>query len=188
MPQAKLIQAVPHQNICGTTRQTCHQFDVQLLSLTSHWTLRWALPTAQRIQIMYLPWMQQPCGTEYFAFLVRNISLKTIELTSRSTLDTTVVAPQYDNKYLVFESKLKELFEICTTCLKHCTASFTCVGSFLRVESRCADGHVFSWESQPYIGNKPAGNVLLSAAILFSGANPIPTLRMLELINVMVSH
>ncbi|XP_064467324.1 uncharacterized protein LOC135378269 [Ornithodoros turicata] len=62
----------------------------------------------------------------------------------------------------------------------------SCVGSLLRVKCYCPDGHIFCWESQPYIANKPAGNVLLSAAILFSGASPIPTLRMLQLINVKI--
>ncbi|XP_064467916.1 uncharacterized protein LOC135378751 [Ornithodoros turicata] len=94
------------------------------------------------------------------------------------------VDPQEEPKYIVFESKLKELFRVCTTCLSPCTSSFSCVGSLLRVKCYCPDGHIFCWESQPYIANKPAGNVLLSAAILFSGASPIPTLRMLQLINV----
>ncbi|XP_064460777.1 uncharacterized protein LOC135370836 isoform X1 [Ornithodoros turicata] len=96
------------------------------------------------------------------------------------------VSPQEERKYIIFESKLKELFRSCTTCLNPCTTSFSCVGSLLRVESCCVDGHTFVWESQPYISNKPAGNVLLSAAILFSGASPTPTLRMLKLINVKI--
>ena len=40
------------------------------------------------------------------------------------------------------------------------------------------------WTSQPQIRDTPAGNVLLSAAILFSGATPGKVLRMLSHLNV----
>ena len=38
------------------------------------------------------------------------------------------------------------------------------------------------WESQPYIKSIPAGNLLLSAAMLFAGARPTKTLRVLNLL------
>ncbi|XP_064468680.1 uncharacterized protein LOC135382848 [Ornithodoros turicata] len=108
------------------------------------------------------------------------------------TLDSTVLStmldpsPHEDNKYIVFESELRKLFQTCPTCLQRCEAAFTSKGTLLRVTYSCKDGHERIWESQPYIGNKPAGNVLLSAAMLFSGSNPIPTLRMLDLMNIKV--
>ena len=39
------------------------------------------------------------------------------------------------------------------------------------------------WESQPMIKNTPAGNLLLSAAILFAGALPNKILRVLEFLH-----
>lgn len=43
--------------------------------------------------------------------------------------------------------------------------------------------HKRSWESQPIINNTPAGNILLSGAILFSGALPTLTIRVLGNMN-----
>ena len=41
-----------------------------------------------------------------------------------------------------------------------------------------------TWESQPYVHNVPAGNLLLSAAILFAGASPTKVLRVLSHVNI----
>lgn len=98
------------------------------------------------------------------------------------------ISPQKDNKYIVFESQLRELFQTCTTCLQKREVKFISRGTLLRVECSCSDEHRFIWESQPYIGNKPAGNLLLSASILFSGSSPVTTLRMLELMNIKVGR
>ena len=45
----------------------------------------------------------------------------------------------------------------------------TNVGSQLSVKLFCINGHQSSWKSQPLIKNTPAGNLLSSAVILFSG-------------------
>ena len=42
------------------------------------------------------------------------------------------------------------------------------------------------WSSQPFVRNRPAGNLLLSAACLFNGLIPAKFFRALELIRVMV--
>ena len=45
------------------------------------------------------------------------------------------------------------------------------IGSFFRLIQMCSNCHrKYEWESQPYIGSIPAGNILTSAAILYSGA------------------
>ncbi len=41
-----------------------------------------------------------------------------------------------------------------------------------------------TWRSQPYLGDYPAGNILLSAAILFTGASIAKTLRIFNHINI----
>ena len=44
---------------------------------------------------------------------------------------------------------------------------------FIAVKQLCSRcGHKRMWSSQPYIKDTPAGNILLSAAILFSGVTP----------------
>ncbi|XP_064469817.1 uncharacterized protein LOC135384551 [Ornithodoros turicata] len=54
----------------------------------------------------------------------------------------------------------------------------------ISVKTRCHGGHELTWESQPVVNGRPAGNLLLSGSIFFSGANAAPTLRMLKHINV----
>ena len=39
------------------------------------------------------------------------------------------------------------------------------------------------WESQPFIGDMPAGNLLTSAVILYAGALPAKTLRVFSTLN-----
>ena len=58
------------------------------------------------------------------------------------------------------------------------------VGSLLRITQHCNNcQHKRTWESQPYIGNIPAGNFLTSAAILFTGSLPSKALRIFTALN-----
>lgn len=48
------------------------------------------------------------------------------------------------------------------------------VGTLLELCIRCVDcGHADAWNSQPYFGRVAAGNIHLSAAILFAGATKV---------------
>ena len=61
------------------------------------------------------------------------------------------------------------------------------IGTLLHIEQACANCfYKKSWDSQPYINTTPAGNVLLSAAILFSGSMPTKALRLLEFLKCSV--
>ena len=40
------------------------------------------------------------------------------------------------------------------------------------------------WDSQPYLSNVPAGNLLLSGAMLFTGCHPVQVLRMFDVYGV----
>ena len=54
-------------------------------------------------------------------------------------------------------------------------------GTFVAVKQQCSHcEHQRQWTSQPHIKDTPAGNILLSAAILFSEATPGKVLRMLN--------
>ena len=57
-------------------------------------------------------------------------------------------------------------------------------GSFLRIIqicSRCQKKWI--WDSQPTFGNVPAGNICISAAILYAGALPTKAMRMFQILN-----
>src|SRR5664279_839269 len=74
-------------------------------------------------------------------------------------------------KYLVFENQIDKLFTFCPDC-GSCITSTTkhTIGTALSVSYTCHLGHSNTWHSQPSLRRMPAGNLLLSAAILLSGS------------------
>ena len=86
------------------------------------------------------------------------------------------------NTLYLRRSSLMELFTHCPSCHNICTCEVTYVqGTFVAVRQHCSHSeYQRQWTSQPQIKDTPAGNVLLSAAILFSGATPGKVLRMLS--------
>ena len=75
-----------------------------------------------------------------------------------------------ERKFLVFESCLKLLLKFCSKCGGTIFESTeTTCGSMFSVKMLCVNNHLTSWNSQPLIKNIAAGNLLSSAAILFSG-------------------
>ena len=87
--------------------------------------------------------------------------------------------------YLVFESALLLLFSTCFFCRSSfCTIEKWTVGSLLRIKQICSQCNGdFTWDSQPRIGKVPAGNILISAAILYIGSIPAKALRMFKNLN-----
>lgn len=58
------------------------------------------------------------------------------------------------------------------------------MGSFIRISQWCTNcKRKRVWDSQPFIGKTPAGNILTSAAILFAGAFPTKVLRVFKSLN-----
>ncbi|XP_071496168.1 uncharacterized protein [Diadema antillarum] len=94
--------------------------------------------------------------------------------------------PHLEPKYIVFESKLLELFRLCRSCGSENVAISTAVkGTYVKVSSECWSCQAAdSWESQTWYHNRPAGNLILSAAILFLGGSPAKTLRILDSIRI----
>ncbi|XP_064471007.1 uncharacterized protein LOC135385556 [Ornithodoros turicata] len=95
-------------------------------------------------------------------------------------------SPIDQKKYIVFEAPLLELFEKCRTCGAACKVGTEVRGTLLTVKAECPSEHTLSWKSQPEVNRMAAGNILLSGAILFSGASATKVLRLLESINVQV--
>ena len=57
--------------------------------------------------------------------------------------------------------------------------------TFTVVKQKCKHcGNVFKWSSQPYLGNMAAGNILMSAAILFSGGLARKSLNIFKFMGV----
>ena len=93
--------------------------------------------------------------------------------------------PQKQRSYLVFEAALMFLFNTCIIC-RSVTRDVrkVLIGSLVRITQRCSKcNYKRVWESQPFIGSVPAGNILTSAAILYSGALPTKALRMFNILN-----
>ena len=87
---------------------------------------------------------------------------------SESDKPTSVCAER--KKYVVFESELYMLFHHCTVCGSVVTEREKSEkGSMITIKAVCLNGHVTSWNSQPVVKNVPAGNLLIPAAILYSG-------------------
>ena len=75
-------------------------------------------------------------------------------------------------KYLVFENEIDKLFKYCPDCGFAITdTSKSVIGSCLSVTYTCSIGHNNIWRSQPLLHHMPAGNLLLSAAVLLSGSS-----------------
>ena len=79
----------------------------------------------------------------------------------------------------MFRPELESLFSSCPLCTATCTVVFSTdqkkkFGTAVAVYQQCCEldcGFSRTWHSQPFIGRSPAGNLLLSAAILFSGSH-----------------
>ena len=88
---------------------------------------------------------------------------------------------------MVFESQLLKLFRWCPKCGMPCTVKRTspnCFGSQVRVHQTCTGcDFSFQWDSQPRVSTMWAGNILLSASILYAGASPKQVLRVFSHMN-----
>lgn len=79
-----------------------------------------------------------------------------------------------DEKFVVFESMLDQLFTRvrCDKCfLPVSNVSRSKLGTSIHCKLYCPDKHlILDWKSQPLIGKLPLYNLLISAAIFFSGS------------------
>ncbi|KAF1382358.1 hypothetical protein PFLUV_G00142970 [Perca fluviatilis] len=102
------------------------------------------------------------------------MTLQTVSTLTESTVmsDAAFTSTQAIRKYIVYETCLMELFEVCAVCKRACLVKTKRLGTFLSVEQLCKYcEYSRSWKSQPLLDNTPAGNVQLSAAVYISGAS-----------------
>ena len=91
---------------------------------------------------------------------------------------------QKERKFLVFESCLLSLFSRCCKCGLEVELKTSVRGTLLVVNGSCPDGHEIHWQSQPMLKNMGAGNLLVPAAILFSGLTFTGFANMAEILNL----
>ncbi|XP_068723655.1 uncharacterized protein [Montipora capricornis] len=79
-----------------------------------------------------------------------------------------------------------QLFEACPLCTELATAEISkIIGTQIHVTQKCTTcSYSRVWRGQPNILRIPAGNLLLSATILYSGSMVSQTLRMLKILKV----
>lgn len=84
-----------------------------------------------------------------------------------------LIPPHEDTKYIVFETKLLDLFKLCRDCRSgNVCISKRLMGTLLIITVECYScTSTNKWESQPFYQSRPAGNLLLSAATLFAGGS-----------------
>ena len=88
---------------------------------------------------------------------------------SDSDDDNSQTLPK-QKKFIVFENELLKLFKFCQQCGSPTdTTTMTQHGSMVTVKTSCTNGHTLTWESQPWVKGTAAGNLLITAAIVFSG-------------------
>ena len=88
---------------------------------------------------------------------------------SDSDDDNSQTLPK-QKKFIVFENELLKLFKFCQQCGSPTdTTTTTRHGSMVTVKTSCLSGHTVTWESQPQVEGTAAGNLLITAAIVFSG-------------------
>ena len=76
------------------------------------------------------------------------------------------------------------LFSCCFVCHSPADISTEIIGTFLRVKLFCsACLFQYVWESQPFIGNMPAGNLAVCTAITCSGSLPTKAIRIFQIMN-----
>ena len=84
--------------------------------------------------------------------------------------NSTILMPDEDRKFLIFETCLLELMNFCSKCGSPIIERSTFVrGTMIGIKYTCQSNCSEIWRSQPLIRGMPSGNLLTAGAILFSG-------------------
>ena len=93
--------------------------------------------------------------------------------------------PHEQTAFIVYKSQLWLLFDTCPICSSATEVDTRIIGTFLRVSQNCAHCNYFrEWDSQPFINSLPAGNILLSAAVFFTGSSFAKIERVFSSMNI----
>ena len=103
---------------------------------------------------------------------------------SSESSDEDVQTLVNERKFIVFESKLDQLFITCKECGSLCEIEKNHSGSMEKIKTVCCNNHIFEWRSQPDLNNLPAGNVLIPSAIVFTGGTYEPIKQFSQALNM----
>ncbi|KAI7813506.1 hypothetical protein IRJ41_018585 [Triplophysa rosa] len=94
-------------------------------------------------------------------------------VTEESELSSAAQSSIYcGTKYIVFECCLRELFDTCPICRGKSDVQQQRMGTYVAFSQLCHKcTYNRKWQSQPLVGSTPIGNLLLSAAIYFTGGS-----------------
>ncbi|XP_052464668.1 uncharacterized protein LOC128021464 isoform X1 [Carassius gibelio] len=169
-----------HRSVCVQTETTLSSFDVST-KLVSHTAVASSTPlkTSSKRPCLDLEEDEdilQECSsilTSQETDVTFNPAEADTSITEPKDLSAQESSPiQNICKYIVYETCIMELFDVCPVCHRSCHIRSQRIGTFLRVEQLCHHCQ-FSrkWNSQPILGSTPAGNLHLSAAVYLSGAS-----------------
>ena len=92
------------------------------------------------------------------------------EVQSGNECESVPIVTKQPKNFIVSEEALNKLFKVCITCGQAILDQSKFIkGSMVSVKSTCINGHVNTWDSQPYVNGMPLCNLLIPAAILFTG-------------------
>ena len=107
--------------------------------------------------------------------------------TDEEEMECQSMQPDEQQKFIVFEDNLTELFRFCPECQEPIEDLEKAIsGTLLTIKYTCLQGHINLWQSQPTINGMSAGNLLLSAAILFSGLTYAKIAHLFEIFNLAI--
>ena len=92
--------------------------------------------------------------------------------------------PVNERKFIVFESMLDQLFISCKECGSLCEIQKTHTGSMVTIRTVCCNNHTFEWRSQPEFNKRPAGNILIPSAVVFTGSTYETTKQLFHALNM----
>ncbi|XP_033121348.1 uncharacterized protein LOC117120412 [Anneissia japonica] len=94
--------------------------------------------------------------------------------------------PADEKKYIVFEAQLLSLFTKCQSCNAETKGKIVHrIGTFIVIHKQCRIcDYTKEWSSQSMVRDTPAGNMLMSASLLYSGSCMSKSLRMLKFLNL----
>ena len=107
-----------------------------------------------------------------------------VYLESGENSDKDVQTLVNERKFIVFESMLDQLFISCKECGSLCEIQKTHTGSMVTIKTVCCNNHSFKWKPQPELHKKPAGNILIPSAIVFTGGTYEATKQISQALNM----
>jgi hypothetical protein len=99
---------------------------------------------------------------------------------------TETVTGNDEEYFLVSKACVWNLLKDCPMCNQPCAVEIHHrIGTFVCIQQTCSQcEHSYKWNSQNFVQNLPCGNVLLAAAINFSGSSVKKALRVFDIMNV----